>query len=89
MNPSDSAYPLQTHGDVIDNGAKITNHFEGGMSKREMIAMQCLQGLLANPALAGMKNSDTFLTLAFGMADRFLVASIAGLSSPLEMGEGH
>lgn len=54
-----------------DGSGGFTHDIMGGLSVREGVALQALQGLLANPALAGLQ-IDNFCQMALGAADRFL-----------------
>jgi hypothetical protein len=44
----------------------------GGLSLRTGIALQLLQGLMANPALAGVKSGKTLVQIALKGADLFI-----------------
>lgn len=80
INPSEPFFPTVMAVQPSQDGTSGFSHdILGGLSIREGIALQCLQGLLANPALAGIQNADTYCSLAIGSADRF----IAHLNSEL------
>lgn len=72
IDPREPFFPtvMATH---PANGAPggFSNDILGGLSVREGVALQCLQGLLANPALAG-NQIDTYCQMALGAAERFL-----------------
>lgn len=46
----------------------------GGMTKRELLAALCLQGLLANPDLNGFRSKEEYASDAVAYADELLLA---------------
>jgi hypothetical protein len=74
IDPREPFFPTVMASHVIHGaGGGYANDILGGLSVREGVALQCLQGLLANPALTESRvNADTYVTLAMGAADRFL-----------------
>lgn len=85
IDPREPFFPIVV-ATVPANGHGFTNDIHGGLSVREGVALQCLQGLLANPALGGIQ-VDTFCQMALGAADRFL-AHVNSELPPLERPPG-
>lgn len=72
IEPREPFFPITMASSPSSDGQGFTNDILGGLSIKEGIALQCLQGLMANPALIGVQNADTLVVIALKTADRFI-----------------
>lgn len=72
MNPNDPAYPTDRKL-ISETGSEILDNDKPGLTKREYIAIQAMQGLLANPQRSHLDAAE-LSAVAVSYADALITA---------------